>query len=629
MPIITVTIKMKMKEKLFENFPPITNEQWEEEVIKDLKGADFEKTLVWNPIEPISVLPYYRSDILERAICSDTLPGEFPFVRGTNAKKGWEVSEEIEVTDVKHTNKEALYIISKGITSLRLKIRRKLSSEEFDQLLENIDIEKISINFRSGNRDGTYSNLLYNYVEKNGLDPKKIFGSDDFDIYGHLLKHGDFPCGHDNCLCVDNFVEMMSYKMPNFKPISVNATHIQNSGASVVREIGYGLAMGAEYLHNLDRCNISVDNMAKNLQFIFTVGSNYFFEIAKLRAARLLWARIVEAHNPTCIDSTKMYMHCITTFWNKSIYDPHINILRTTTEAMSAILGGTNSLSIRPFDSIYKESDDFSRRIARNIQLILREEAYFDKVIDPGAGSYYIEYLTSEIAEKAWAIFLSVQDDGGFVEAFKKGKIQQNLKDNAIARCNNVALRKEKFVGATYYPDYNENRKEIDTDFGFMFSKEPEKGRLGESLKFLRGPEEIEIIRLSTDKLDKRPIVFNLSIGNLNFRKARAQFATDFFGCAGYEIIQNHGCESIDEGLKKATELKADIIVVCSSDDEYEAIVPEVLSKEKEKIVVVAGNPACRKQLEDAGAKHFIHVKSNIIEELKSFQKLLGITLIK
>lgn len=618
-----------MKEKLFESFPPISDKQWEEEVLKDLKGADFDKKLVWNPIEPIQVLPYYRANILNEAICPDSKPGEFPYIRGTNTKQGWEVSEEIEVGDVKQTNKEALYIISKGITSLRFKIRSQLSTMEFEQLLEGIDCENISINFRSGNRNGWYSSLYYYYVEKEGYNPKKIFGSDDFDTYGHLLKHGDYPCGHDDCLCAENLVELMSNKMPNFKPISVNATHIQNAGASVVREIGYGLAMGAEYLHNLDRCNISVDDMAKDLQFIFTVGSNYFFEIAKLRAARLLWARIVEAHNPACIDSTKMYMHCITTFWNKSVYDPYSNILRTTTEAMSAILGGTNSLSIRPFDAVYKESDDFSRRIARNIQLILREEAYFDKVIDPGAGSYYIEYLTTKIAEKAWEIFLEVQDNGGFVQAFKKGIIQKNLKDNAKARNHNVAIRKEKFVGTSYYPDYNEQRREIDPDFGFIFSPEPTEGRLGEPLKLYRATEEFEKIRLSTDKSDKRPLVFNLSIGSLNYRKARSQFASDFFGCAGFEIIPDQNIKSVDEGLKKAAELKADIIVVCSSDEEYEALVPEVLSKEKNRIIVVAGNPACRKQLEEAGAKHFIHVKSDILEELKSYQEILKIKQIK
>ena len=618
-----------MEEKLFEKFPPISDKQWEDEVLKDLKGADYDKKLIWKPTEGIEVLPYYRADIFEKIKKFDIKPGEFPYVRGTNAKQAWEISEEIEVRDIKETNKESRYLISKGITSFRFKIRRELTTTDFEQLLDKIDVENISINFRSGNRNGWYSSLFSYYIEKEGYNPKKIYGSDDFDTYGHMLKHGEYPCGHEDCLCAENLVDMLKNKMPNFKPISVNATHIQNSGASVVRELGYGLAMGAEYLHKLDRCNITVDDMAKELQFIFTVGTNYFFEIAKLRAARLLWAKIVEAHNPECIDSTKMYMHCITTFWNKTVYDPYVNILRTTTEAMSAIIGGTNSLSIRPFDAVYKDADDFSRRIARNIQLILREEAYFDKVIDPGAGSYYIEYLTDQIAEKAWEIFLEVQDNGGFVQAFKKGIIQKNLKNNAKNRNQNVDLRKEKLIGTTYYPDFNEIRKDVDTDFGFIFAKNKKNGKIGEPLNLYRGAEEIEKIRLATDKSGKRPVVFNLTIGNLNLRKARSQFASDFFACAGYEIIQNAGFDSIDQGLKKATEKNADIIVVCSSDEEYEKIVPEVVKKEKDKIIVVAGNPKCRTALEKVGAKNFIHINSNMKQEFEYYQELLKIKAIK
>lgn len=612
-----------MKEKLFEEFPPISDKDWEAVVKQDLKGADFEKKLVWKTHEGIELMPYYRADILEKALHLDAEPGEYPYVRGESADTFWDISEELDVVDVKDANKEALELIKNGITSLRFKIRRHLTTTDFEQLLDKIDVEQVSINFRSGNRSGWYASLFAYYVEKEGFNPKKVYGSDDFDTYGHMLKHGEYPCKHEDCLCAENMVDMLKNKMPNFKLISVNATHIHNAGGSIVQELGYGLAMGAEYLHNIEKCDISIDDMAKELQFIFTVGSNYFLEIAKLRAARMLWAKIVDAHNPKCEASRKMFMHCVTSIWNKTIFDPHTNMLRTTTEAMAAIIGGTDSLSIKPFDVVYKKSDRFSKRIARNTQLVLKEEAHFDKVKDPAAGSYYIEKLTTEIAEKAWEIFLNVQDNGGFVSAFKKGIIQKDIEKVAQKRNENIAARKEKLVGTTFYPNTEEIIKDI--DYSRAFPKRSSEGVLGQPLKLYRAADKVEKLRLATELSEKKPVVFNLTIGDVTMRNARAQFATGFFGCAGFDIIENLGFDSIDDGLKEAKAKNADIIVVCSADDEYEKYLSELMQKEKDKIIVVAGNPKNRKQLEGMGVKNFIHVKSNLVDEIKYYQELLNI----
>jgi methylmalonyl-CoA mutase len=298
-------------------------------------------------------------------------------------------------------------------------------------------------------------------------------------------------------------------------------------------------------------------------------------------------------------------------------------MLRATTEAMAAVIGGTDSLAVVPFDRFYKRTDDFSERIAKNIQLVLKEEAHFDKVKDPAAGSYYIEHLTQVIAEKSWEIFLNVQENGGFIEAFKKGIIQEDIDKTAKIRSQNIANRKEVFVGCTQYPNSDEIMKDI--DFNYSFSKEPEVGNLGRALRLHRATEEVEKMRLATDYSPKRPVVFNLTIGDLTFRKARAQFSSGFFACAGFKIIDNLGFDSIKDGLKEAETKDADIIVLCSSDDEYESLAKEITELAKDKIIVVAGNPKCRQQLEDAGIKHFIHVKSNLLEELSGYQKLLGI----
>ena len=612
-----------MDRKLFSEFPPISNKEWEDVVLNDLKGADFEKKLVWKSLEGIDVMPYYREDILERLKHLESMPGDFPYNRGTNKETGWDICETVRVDDVKIANTNALNRIANGATFLGFDIKKNLSTQDFEQLLEKIDVEQIGINFYSGNRNGWYTNLFSYYIDKEGYNRKKIYGSDDFDTLGHVLKHGEYPCKHQDCLCAENLVDMLKIQMPNFKLISVNARHIGNAGASVVQELGYGLAMGAEYFSKLDRCRLTVDDMAKTMRFVFSVGSNYFFEIAKLRAARLLWSKIIEANNPQCIDSAKMYIHTETSRWNKSIYDPYVNLLRSTTEAMAAVIGGTDSLTIVPFDRFYKKPDDFSNRMSRNIQLILKEEAHFGKVKDPGAGSYYIEFLTDAIAEKAWEIFLNVQNNGGFIESFRKGIIQKDVQETANKRNINIAQRKEVFVGINQYPNLVETLKNIDLEYSF--SKPAKTGYIGNALKLYRGPEDFEKMRLATDMAEKQPVVFLLTLGDVTFRRARAQFSSGFFAAAGFRIIDNIGFDSLDAGISDALEKDSEIVVICSSDDEYKTFATEIAKRLKDKIIVIAGNPACRPELEEKGIVNYIHFKSPILDELKRYQDLLKI----
>jgi methylmalonyl-CoA mutase len=295
-------------------------------------------------------------------------------------------------------------------------------------------------------------------------------------------------------------------------------------------------------------------------------------------------------------------------------------MLRVTTEAMSAILGGTNTLSVIPFDYSFGDPTEFSLRIAKNVQLIIKEEAHFGKVIDPAAGSYYIENVTNMLIEKAWELFLKVDEQGGFTEAVKAGFIQDSINDLAKIRNSNIANRREVILGTNQYPNFNEIR----TDINISEKIQSEAGQF-KTITLYRGSEEFEKLRLSTDKSGKRPVVFMLTIGNLNFRKARAQFSSNFFACAGFEVIDNNGFENIDEGIKAAKAKNAGIIVLCSSDEEYETLAPETLEKAGGTILVIAGNPASRADLENKGIKNFIHVKSNVLEELRGYQKQLGI----
>jgi methylmalonyl-CoA mutase len=293
---------------------------------------------------------------------------------------------------------------------------------------------------------------------------------------------------------------------------------------------------------------------------------------------------------------------------------------------MSAILGGTDSLTLEPFDIVFRHPDEFSERIARNQQLILKEEASFDKVADPAAGSYYIENLTTLIAENAWKLFLEVEDKGGFLACLKSGYIQDRLSESGTKRRNDTSKRKTILLGTNQYP--NTQEKISDTvDINRIFVKKSLAGNPEVSpITLFRGSQQYDKLRIAVDRAGKRPAVFLLQIGNTAMRKARAQFSANFFGCAGYQIIDNPGFDTIDEAVKQALQAKAEIVVICSSDDEYSLLAPEIHNRLKDTaIIVVAGNPASIDELKSKGLENFIHVRSNVIEILKDFNKRLGI----
>ena len=303
--------------------------------------------------------------------------------------------------------------------------------------------------------------------------------------------------------------------------------------------------------------------VAPRIRFNFGVGGNYFMEIAKLRAARMLWANIVKAYNPkchcgsdcdcddncsdnVCYCSGKMHIHSETSIWNKTIYDPFVNLLRTETEAMSATLGGTDSLTIRPFDAVYEQPTEFAERIARNQQSVLKEEAHFDKIADPAAGSYYIETLTASIAGQAWKLFLEIQEKGGFITAFREGFVQAQVNEMAAKRLKAVATRRENLLGVNQYPNYTEQISENLTSQLFEAVDQTDKDAEVETIKFYRSAQQIEALRYATDSYsvkNKRPRAFMLTIGSIVFSKARAQFACNFFAVAGYEVVDNIGFE--------------------------------------------------------------------------------------
>ncbi|MGO9240547.1 MAG: methylmalonyl-CoA mutase family protein [Bryobacteraceae bacterium] len=458
---------------LAADFPPVGTAEWEAVIKADLKGADYEKRLVWRTDEGLKIRPYYRQeDLAGLEAQAGIAPAQFPFTRGTAA--GWEIAQSPEIP----------------------------------------------------------SN-------------------------------------------------------------AVRGDRLHELGATAVQELAYALAEGVERLAAKVESGTSVDQAAPQILFVFGVGSNYFFTIAKLRAARLTWAQAVAAFGPAGDAACRMKIHAVTALTNKSICDPWTNLLRSTTEALSAALGGCDALSVRSFH--------YPERLADNIHLILKEEAHLDKVADAAGGSYYIEALTASMARAAWQLFQQIEAAGGYSQAVAAGIVDAGLKQSREAKQKAVAARRRTLVGVNNYPNLTERIAEPGPD-------DP-AGRLAEAF---------EKIRLRTQRHATRtgrtPRVLLLTRGDLKMRMARAQFCQNFIGCAGFEIVESPEFEGAG----------ADIIVLCASDGEYLALAQEVCPKVQAP-VIVAGNPKEQiTALEHAGVAGFLHIQSNAVETLAAWQDRLG-----
>lgn len=600
-----------------------------EKINADLKGADFSRKLVWKTKEGFEVMPFYRQENTENLSFINALPGEFPFVRGTRTENNeWLIRQDIRVSDYGDANKKALDLLMKGVTSLGFIIENPdtISAENITLLIKDIHCDCVELNFSTEGKAKELLSALRAAVKTMGTDTGKINGCIGAEPVTRLVTNGKLCVNLDEGLDYLASLTKEASDFPGMKTVQVTGAQFSNAGAGVVMELGYSLALGNEYMSALTSRGIEPAEAASRIKFSFGTGSDFFPECAKLRAARMLWAMIVKGYKPGNETCEVMNIHSVTTRWNKTVFDPYVNMLRTQTEAMSAVVGGADSITVEPFDVVFANPDEFSERIARNQQLLLLEESHLGKVADPGAGSYYIENLTRLIAENAWKLFVEIEEDGGFIEAIKKGTIQKNIKGAAQTRKSDVSRRKEIMLGTNQYPNFNERLTEkADIKKAFATKETPADATV-DTISPLRGATGFERLRYATEKSGKRPVAFMLTIGNLAMRKARSQFACNFFACAGYEVIDNNGFADAAEGVKEALAAKADIIVICSSDEEYAVNAPEIYRAAAGRaLVVVAGAPACTDDLKAAGIEYFISVKSDVLETLMMFNDKLGI----
>lgn len=614
------------KETLFSDFPAVSTQEWMNKITVDLKGADYEKRLVWKTNEGFKVKPFYRQEDLEGLKTTEGLPGQFPYLRGNKKNDNtWFIRQDIQVDNPEEANAKALDLLNKGIDSLGFKIKGKDVSEEFiHTLLKDICCECIELNFKTCQRQTVkLARFVTQYFKEKGYAPEKLQGSFNFDPIGKMLKKGK-----DRSELIPTAKELIEIltPYPSFRCIAVNSLQLNNAGAYIYQELGYALAWGNQYLACMTEAGVPVDTAAQKIKFNFGISSNYFMEIAKFRAARLLWAQIVNEYKPSCLCACQMIAHAETSHFNLTLFDAHVNLLRTQTEAMSAALAGVDSMTVTPFDQAYESPNEFSERIARNQQLLLKEEAHLNRIVDPAAGSYYIENLTVSIAKQAWELFLQVEEEGGMTEAVKAGRIQEAVNGSNKARHEAVSKRKEILLGTNQYPNFTElaGEKSPLTSACCCGNESEESDTEFAALNTDRAASEFEALRLQTEHSGKRPKAFMLTIGNLAMRQARAQFSCNFLACAGYEVIDNLGFPSVEEGVKAAINAQADIIVLCSSDDEYaEYAIPAFQEVNGRALFIVAGAPACMDDLKAAGIENFIHVRCNVLETLREYNKKL------
>ncbi|MES2804930.1 MAG: methylmalonyl-CoA mutase subunit beta [Bacteroidota bacterium] len=416
-----------MTTNLFDDFNPISSKQWKQKIQFELNGADYNETLVWNSPEDIQVKPFYHKDEFAKAFSVTT--------KATNFK----ICQNIFVYDIEKSIERALDSLSRGADSLRFTIENE--SIDVTNLLEKLPLEKVIVYFNLGFISIDFVKKIDAFAKKNNT---AIFCN--LDPIGQLAKDGNWFTTKEK----NNFetLNLLSTATPSVSLISINAALYQNAGANMVQQIAYSLGHANEYFNRVEAIN-------KPIVFEVAVGTNYFFEIAKLRALRLLFNLIAKEynHNLDCniiVSPTKR---------NKTLYDYNVNMLRTTTECMSAIIGGADAIANLPYDALYHKDNEFGDRIARNQLLILKNESYFDKVNNPADGSYYIENLTNQLAEKSLALFKDIEANGGFLKQLNDGIIKRKIQESADTAQALFDNGKEILLGTNKHPNKQDKMK--------------------------------------------------------------------------------------------------------------------------------------------------------------------------
>lgn len=707
--------------KLLDPFAPVTFEDWRQLVQTELKEAPFDKKMFSATAEGIQLRPIYRREDIAGLAHVNSFPGFAPFVRGAHAsgyvRQPWNISQEITSSSSREFNHAARNSISRGLTALNMVLDQATRDghdpdwaspeqvgfgglsvatlEDLDQALDGIDLESTSLFIRSGASAMPFAALLVALARKRKKTPTALRGCIEMDPLGVLAHQGKLPQSLEGAYReMALLTRWAAEQAPHLQTICVHSRAWHESGANAVQELAFTLATALEYLRATHRRGLELDLVAPRIRFAITVGVNFFLEISKLRALRMLWARVTSVLDAGPA-AQALSLHVRTSQWNKTLYDPYNNMLRATVEAFAGVLGGCDSMQVGAFDEVLRRPDDFSRRIARNTQLVLQKECHLNHVMDPAGGSWFVENLTADLAQKAWSLFQEIEKRGGMEAALRAEFPQKAVAAMAAERIKSVNRRRDSVVGVNQYANPREkplerpaedarafHKRRVQQVASYRTSLEEDQSEivleklakvveakgpdlfescveavtagatLGEITRALRisdGPcapitpvcitraaAALETLRAATDRFvaagNQRPKAFLCNMGPLRDHKARADFSRGFLSVAGYDVVSPSGFKTAQDAADAFANAEARIAVICSTDDNYPALVPAVVAavraRKPETLILLAGYP--QDQLEahkKSGIDDFIHIRADAFELLGKFHKRLGIDL--
>ncbi len=623
--------------KFRDEFPPNAYEEWKKAVVDSLKGADFDKVMRTKTYEGITLDPIYRREDIMQLGFLDNLPGASPYLRGSDPQRflseGWLVSQSFNEADPPKLNAEILKELNLGVTAVNLKLAhsddpRGLKIDSLDTLravLNGVDLQAAPLFMQLDISESGVLNWLEQYAAEKKIELAALTAGVGLDPTGELIRKGylELPL-EESWQKMLEAVRWAVEKAPRVRVISIDATIHEAAGASTVQELGFALSTAIGYLQGLGASGYEVDQVAPLFQVKLSLGANFFLEIAKIRAFRLMWAEMIKAFggNET---SQKIWIHGQTGHFNKSVYDTYVNVLRTATEGFAGVIGGVDSLEIGCFDELVSPPSEFSRRIARNQQIILKEEAHFNKVIDPAGGCYYVEAMTQELADKAWSLMQEIEKDGGIVRLARSGRIQALVAEMAKTRVADTHKRKNVFVGVNMYANPEERTTATIADGQIPKVEKAVELEAG-PLPKLRAVQGLETLRSEIQASSANKQICLLNMGSVAEYKARADFALGFFQPGGFDVINPDGFATPEEASAAALKTGAAAFCVCSTDDNYQTLVPRLCELLPGKNLILAGFPAdMTESYKQQGIKAFIHIRADLYDTLRDIAKLMGV----
>lgn len=678
-------------ERLLTEFPEHTYEQWHAAAEALLKGASFEQKLVSDTYEGIRIQPIYRREDIADLEHRMHLPGFDSMVRGSSAdgflKASWKSSQELKAATPTDLNGLIHEGLNGGQSELNIVVGcgqyeccnggvKLDTAADVKLALTGVAVEAISIWWQCGPSATALAPMVIAAAEEMGVPANKLRGGFENDPLADLALKGasrqPLSQRFDQIAALTDYA---SKKAPGLRTISVKGDVYHNAGATATQELGHVIATLVAYIEEMKARGLTPESVLPHVRIRLSVGSDYFMEIAKIRAARWLWSKVAAAYG---VENAPVQIHASTSKWNKTTYDAHTNMLRVTAEAFAAVVAGVDSLHIGPYDEISGKTDEISRRIARNLHTILREECGLDRVIDPSGGSTYIEWLTDKLAAHSWEIFQDIEKQGGMLAALEAGTVQKSVQDVCKAKLQNIRRRKDKIVGSNMYPDLKGKKLAIHSvecragqpiagaqpaqpleitvshnatmiDQAIIAAKAgatklslavatglscAEGGPIVTALPPHRAAEEYEALRDASaafaTKTGAAPAILQLNMGPSRKYRLRADWTAAFFEAAGFGIDGTRDFADEAAALAALTASSALIAVITSDDATYietvESLAKAVKAAKPSIHLLVAGAPGENEAAwRGAGVDDFVNVRSNNYELNAQLLKIAGV----